>query len=247
MRRAWRALVAAFATFSALPLGRLASHDAPDALALSFLPLVGAVTGALAGYAGFAAFAWLHLGWSFVIAWAAGIALTGAIHLDGFLDCCDALFASAPVRRRLEIMRDPHHGSFAVVGMALLTVFWLAALAPIAPSALPLVLAYSAATARLAAVANAWFFGYEPGGSMVRAFAQRPNVPLLAAWFALVEVLAYAIGLRATIVAPVAIAVTLAAGAWAGRRLGGVLTGDVYGALTVSAEVGVLVLLCLVR
>src|SRR5512135_1650336 len=38
---------------------------------------------------------------------AAWCALTGALHLDGWADCCDALFVPAGRERRLEILRDP--------------------------------------------------------------------------------------------------------------------------------------------
>jgi adenosylcobinamide-GDP ribazoletransferase len=51
-----------------------------------------------------------------VVAWAA---LTGGLHLDGLADCCDGLLVSAPRERRLEIMRDPRVGSFAVTGLVL--------------------------------------------------------------------------------------------------------------------------------
>ena len=45
--------------------------------------------------------------------------LTGGLHLDGLADCCDGLLVSAPHERRLEIMRDPRVGSFAVIGLVL--------------------------------------------------------------------------------------------------------------------------------
>jgi adenosylcobinamide-GDP ribazoletransferase len=51
-----------------------------------------------------------------VAVWAA---LTGGLHLDGLADCCDGLLVSAPRERRLEIMRDPRVGSFAVTGLVL--------------------------------------------------------------------------------------------------------------------------------
>ena len=47
------------------------------------------------------------------------VVLTGGLHLDGLADCCDGLFASASVERRLEIMRDPHMGAFGVIGLIL--------------------------------------------------------------------------------------------------------------------------------
>ncbi len=60
-----------------------------------------------------------------VAAWAA---LTGGLHLDGLADCCDGLLVSAPRERRLEIMRDPRVGSFAVTGLVLVLLLKAAAL-----------------------------------------------------------------------------------------------------------------------
>ncbi len=56
------------------------------------------------------------------------IVLTGGLHLDGVADCCDALFVSAEKDRRLEIMNDPHHGTFGTIGLILLILLKLAAL-----------------------------------------------------------------------------------------------------------------------
>ena len=184
MRRALRACADAFAYFTVLPAGRFASAGAPDAYALSFLPLVGAIVGGIAGGIGYAAFVVLHVNWAFAVAWAAAIGLTGAIHVDGFLDACDGLLVTATPQRRLEIMTDPRHGTFAVVGMAVLTVFWLIALAPVPPERLPLVLAWSGALARLAVVPNAWAFPYARGGAMSATFASRPSFVLFALSFA---------------------------------------------------------------
>lgn len=56
------------------------------------------------------------------------IVLTGGLHLDGVADCCDSLFVSAEKDRRLEIMGDPHHGTFGNIGLLLVILVKLAAL-----------------------------------------------------------------------------------------------------------------------
>ena len=149
-----------------------------------FLPLASAaIVGGIAGLAGvgYATFALLHVHWAFAVAWAAAIGLTGAIHVDGFLDSCDGLLVAAPPPRRLEIMKDPRHGTFAVVGFAVLVVFWLLAMAPIPPERLPLLLAWSGALSRLAVVPNAWAFPYARAGAMSATFATRPSYVLFVA------------------------------------------------------------------
>jgi adenosylcobinamide-GDP ribazoletransferase len=51
------------------------------------------------------------------------VVLTGGLHLDGLADVCDGFYAGATKADVLRIMKDPHLGSMAVVGMigALLT------------------------------------------------------------------------------------------------------------------------------
>ena len=53
---------------------------------------------------------------------AAPFLLTGCIHLDGFMDCCDAIFSRRDLEKRQQILKDSHVGSFAVIGMVLLAL-----------------------------------------------------------------------------------------------------------------------------
>jgi adenosylcobinamide-GDP ribazoletransferase len=245
--RALRACLDALGYFTVLPAGRRDARGAPDAYALSFLPAIGMLVGALAGAAGYGAYALFHASWAFAVAWAAAIGLSGAIHVDGFLDACDGLFATATPQRRLEIMRDPRHGTYAIVGMAVLAAFWLLALAPTAPARLPLLLAWSGATARLAVLPDAWIFPYAGGGATAPAFAARPNWAVVLASFAASEALAWFVSPYALAAVPVAAGLAIAGGAWCARRLGGGLNGDVYGALVVTLEVLALLAATLLR
>ncbi len=43
------------------------------------------------------------------------IFISGGIHLDGFLDTMDALSSWQTKERRLEILKDPHAGAFAII------------------------------------------------------------------------------------------------------------------------------------
>ncbi len=52
---------------------------------------------------------------------------TRGLHLDGFGDVCDGFGGSFDKQRRLEIMKDPRTGSFAVVGITLLLIGKIAA------------------------------------------------------------------------------------------------------------------------
>ncbi len=96
-------------------------EDARDWM-LVMLPVVGLVIGLL-----WAAGVWLIPKIAMSI-WAAATAalpwlLTGFIHLDGYMDTCDAMLSWRPLEKRLEILKDSHTGAFAVVGLGLLMMF----------------------------------------------------------------------------------------------------------------------------
>jgi adenosylcobinamide-GDP ribazoletransferase len=153
--------------------------------------------------------------------------LSGAIHLDGFLDACDALFASAPPERRLAILKDPHHGTFAFAGVAIVTPAWIAALAALPPAAWPWSMAFCAGTARAAALLAGLRFG------------RRFNVAAWAVGTVAAAACCWTQPRPALLILP-AFAAAWALGMWCARRLGGVLTGDCYGAIVVVLEVALL-------
>ncbi len=55
--------------------------------------------------------------------------VTGFFHLDGFLDCCDAILSRRDLHTRQKILKDSRVGAFAVVCAILLFLFSFAALA----------------------------------------------------------------------------------------------------------------------
>ena len=91
---------------------------------LLFLPLVGLEIGFLWAFAGYLA-AWFALPKTItaVLMTALPFVLTGYIHLDGFMDVTDAIGSCRDLSRRREILKDPHVGSFAVIGCVLLMLF----------------------------------------------------------------------------------------------------------------------------
>ncbi|HLD83081.1 MAG TPA: adenosylcobinamide-GDP ribazoletransferase [Candidatus Omnitrophota bacterium] len=84
-----------------------------------FFPLVGALIGVLlAVFPGLFAFLPYPVICVFILA--AEIIVTGGMHLDGFADTCDGLYGFKNKERSLEIMRDSHIGTMAVVGVVVL-------------------------------------------------------------------------------------------------------------------------------
>ena len=116
MKKLWNSLVLAFAMYSSVPVPRADWEKENMRFVLCCFPLVGAVLGMLT------------YGWSIVCIYLPvrqllrtaiyvllPVLVTGGIHLDGFLDTCDALHSYAPRERKLEILKDPRAGAFAVI------------------------------------------------------------------------------------------------------------------------------------
>lgn len=235
-----RGLRAALSYFTILPVG---TTGAPDASALAWLPLVGALTGALAGTAAYGVARIASHPLAVATAFGLSIVLGGAIHLDGFLDGCDAFFASATPERRLEILKDPRHGTFALAGFAVLAAFWLAALWSLPPAILPLALAFAAAAGRWSAIVHALWIPYGRPATPSRAFAAPLSSFALVLGFVLCIVLAIALGTKGLVAFASAVALGTISALWIRQQLGGGLVGDAYGFTIVLAETGALVAL----
>ena len=110
-------MLMAFSLYSRIPVPQAKWNDESMRWCICFLPLVGLVIGA----AQWAAFALLtHFSFGPVLRGAVlavlPILLSGGIHMDGFMDTCDAIHSYGSREKRLEILKDPHVGAFAVIG-----------------------------------------------------------------------------------------------------------------------------------
>jgi adenosylcobinamide-GDP ribazoletransferase len=157
------------------------------------------------------------------------LALSGALHADGLMDTCDAVFGHASPERRLEIMRDPRVGAFGVVGFVCVVALKIAAVyaLPTAIRLQALVLAPTLGRWTIVLLATVFPYGREHGlGAPLKAAATPRALVIatilpLAGCFTMGPV-GIACGLMATVVA-------LGLGHWLMRLLPG-LTGDNYGA-----------------
>lgn len=218
--------------------------------AMAWFPLVGLIVGAAAAATRWAASPAFGPSLAAALALAAWVAVTGGLHLDGAIDCFDALVVAAPPERRLAILKDVHVGAYGVVGAALLLLIkWLAiAGAPWAA------LMAAPVLGRMALVYAIRAFPYARPGGMGSAFKALLGTRqvAVAAGTALACVLALAVGTagpvgtmralatgawRGGLVVGAAWLAAGALGAWAARRLGGGITGDVYGLTCEVVEV----------
>ncbi len=231
-----------------LPVRLPADDSTAPGRMMAFYPLVGAVIGA-----GLAGLAWLlgRVGLAQVapllpaaLVLAAWAGLTGALHLDGWGDCCDALFVPVSRERRLEIMKDPRLGGFGAAGLILLLLVKLAALQGVmaGPHALPALIAIPALARWAAVIAAKAYPSARPGGMgdfFRRGLGRREWVIATA----LVGLAAAPLLWRGPILWAAAGLALLAMARLARARLGG-LTGDVYGAIIELAETAALVVGC---
>jgi adenosylcobinamide-GDP ribazoletransferase len=118
-----------------LPVPRLAAEEAGDlARAAPWLPVVGALVGALAAGAvllGALVEPWVG-GLLGVLAW---VLVTGGLHVDGLGDVADGLGAAhGDPERFVAVTRDPHLGSFGAIAIVLQIAAKLVLLAALARS-----------------------------------------------------------------------------------------------------------------
>lgn len=196
----------------------------------AWFPLVGALLGLLWG-----AFAWglSRTGWPTGLRGALLLALplllTGFLHLDGLLDCADALLAPCTPARRLDILKDVHMGAFAFgVGALWILVSWQ--LLAMEPS--PLVLVAIPALSRGLLLIPTHLFPYARSVGATSVSGSRLSRQGM--------LLALVLTAPFVVIAPrealVILATELGVAAWAAHRLGGGITGDVYGLLICLSE-----------
>ena len=165
------------------------------------------------------------------------VALTGGLHLDGLADCCDGLFVSAPVERRLEIMKAPHVGAFGVIGLILVLFLKAVALASLT-SASSLGILLAASLARWCILPAGLFPLARPSG-MGADFASGLRRSFIA-WGALIPLaIALSLGARGIISLCTGVIATAFVLRLTTSRIGGV-TGDVFGMIVEIVETVVL-------
>jgi adenosylcobinamide-GDP ribazoletransferase len=177
-----------------------------------------------------------------VVAVAAGVLITGALHEDGFADTADGLGGGRTRERRLEIMRDSRIGSYGALALILAVTLRAVAYGSLLNMPLPALVTIVVATqsfSRALVVDLLWatpparsdglsnFAGQPPRAVAMFAIVIGLALSLLAGYYTSFgnAVLALGLGLAAT-----------AAIRWQAVRLIGGQTGDICGAAQVACE-----------
>lgn len=248
-------LLLALEFLTVLPWRRLvrrAQFNAPPNMgrALPWFPVVGALLGGVLALIDIALAPILALPVRSALLLALGALLTGMLHLDGFVDCCDALLGVRPAERRLDILRDSRIGAYGAIGAALLIVARFAALGALVGPGRTVALLAAPLLGRWAMVYAVSRYPYaRTAGAGSRFHPCRRWVVeahVIAALLLALVVIAF-FGAEATSgvlvigLATAGLAVVAGWSWWASRRLGGGLTGDAYGAANELVELAVLV------
>lgn len=214
--------------------------------AVGFYPLVGLILGGL-----LVGMDWLS-SWLFpplvrsAVVLTVWVLLTGALHLDGFLDACDGLLGGFTPERRLEIMRDERVGAYALSGGILLLLIQFSALSALDGARL--------AALFLAPVLGRWgialaliAYPYARSSGLGREIKDNARFPqaVLATIFALLALLGatWLYSPRPILAVSITALITwLAVTRFTLKRIPG-LTGDIYGAINLLVETSVLLAL----
>lgn len=130
--------VIAFSMYSRIPMPLMEWTETGMQYALCFFPMIGIVIGAVV-----CAFVWIsdRAGLGKIAVCCIGTALplliTGGIHMDGFLDTTDAHSSFADREKKLEILKDPNTGAFAVIGCGVYLLLYVSAWSELRAGAFP--------------------------------------------------------------------------------------------------------------
>jgi len=170
---------------------------------------------------------------------AAWVILTGALHLDGFLDACDGLFGGATPEDRLRILRDEQVGAFAMAGGVSLLLVKYAALSSLTDPFPALFLA--PVLARWGMAVAIVVFPYARAEGLGRAMkAHAGPRALIMATVVTFGTVWLAGGTRGLLAGALVAALTWAVARFTLARIPG-LTGDIYGTICELVEMAVLV------
>lgn len=111
-----KSLLMAISTYSAVPVPQFEWKEENWKYAICWFPCVGIITGGITFF-----WIWIARISSMSMFLFASVAVcipllvTGGIHMDGYMDTVDALSSHQSVDKKLEILKDPNAGAFAVI------------------------------------------------------------------------------------------------------------------------------------
>ncbi len=113
-----RYIAVSFSLYSKIPMPRFEWKEDDMEHSLSFFPFVGLVTGLIA-YVIYSLLTYFEVQAvvKAIVSVIIPILVSGGIHLDGYMNTQDALRSYKPTEEKLRILKDPHTGAFAIIGL----------------------------------------------------------------------------------------------------------------------------------
>ena len=123
MKKYFKGFLMAISMFTVIPLPRYQWDDEGGKNIMKFYPVIGLIVGLI----WYGSFRLLNLLGASIMVTAAitliiPFVLTGMLHLDGYMDVCDALLSRRNKEEKLRILKDPNTGAFAVISVVMLFI-----------------------------------------------------------------------------------------------------------------------------
>jgi adenosylcobinamide-GDP ribazoletransferase len=181
------------------------------------------------------------------LAIATGILITGALHEDGLADVADAFGARVDRPRAIEILQDPHHGTYGVLAMILSVVTRIGAVATMAPWTAVAALPAAHALGRAASLGLMSSIPAADSSTLGASYKRHPIGNRAVAGFAFASALSIVLlGLWTPIAIAIVVVASVGVGLLSIQKIGG-FNGDVLGAIEQLSEIGILVLVAATR
>ena len=244
MKNEFGYLLTAVMYFTRIPGIRNAPHDqASQQRALKFFPLIGWLIGALGAIALSLTATLLPVSIAVIIAVLVTILLTGAMHEDGLADSFDAFGGGLDRSHILNIMKDPHLGTYGMLALIFiigLKVMLLLELTTLGIGFAALALMFAQATSRFVVLlipANLDYVQHSPESKSRPMVGERFSLPglLIGAVFIILPLLFFG-EISFWLATLIAILSSAGLGAYFKSRIGG-YSGDCLGATQQISEV----------
>ncbi len=233
-----------FLTIIPLP-GRREVSPEEVGRSIVYFPLVGVIIGLILVGLSWLLMLFLPSALVNVLLVVALVAISGALHLDGFVDTCDGMVGGKTVEERWRVMQDSRAGSFGIVGVCLLLLVKYVSLNAVPDGWLMPTLVLMPVVSRWAMVYAVFAYPYAKPSGLGKAFKQGARWWRFVIATVITLVVAVVLAQLAGFIIMLAIwIIVVAMAAYLKGKLGG-LTGDTYGAINEVAEVCLLILVCL--
>ena len=128
MKNLFSGFLMAISMFTIIPMPYKAWRDEAVKHMMKLYPIVGLVVG-LINYIVYSIVNYFNLSTILIATFTmiTPFIITGMLHLDGYMDVCDALLSRRDQKEKIRILKDPNTGAFAVISLGILFLIDFAA------------------------------------------------------------------------------------------------------------------------